>query len=167
MPGYRNRETRQPVSIGARLSRGRSWSDMVIRNVSPRGMMGMCAVPPERGEYVEIRSGDYVVVARVMWARGGRFGLRAQDQIELGELVAGIDGRLAATGERRRIPRPPVPRPRPTMAQRFAASQRAARAFDFMSLSLAGAVLAGLAAGAAHDALTAPLDQVSGALASP
>ena len=98
MSANRAREPRQPVRIGARLKSGRGWSDVVLRNVSTRGVMGQCAAPPARGDYVEVRCG------------------------------------------------------------------RLGRAFEFLSVVLAGAALAAVLGGAAHDALARPTAAVSHAL---
>lgn len=166
MSAHRTREPRQPVRIGARLKSGRGWSDVVLRNVSARGVMGQCTAPPARGDYVEVRCGAYVIVARVAWARDDRFGARAQDTIELGELVACADGRPRQAKERRRQGRAAAPvRYRPTIAQRSFASFRLGRLFEFSSLILTGAALATLLGGAAHDALARPASAVSQALA--
>jgi hypothetical protein len=42
MAANRAREPRQPVRIGARLRSGQGWSDVVLHNVSTRGVMGEC-----------------------------------------------------------------------------------------------------------------------------
>ena len=97
MSAHRLREPRQPVRIGARLKTGRGWSDIVLRNVSARGVMGQCSAPPERGDYVEVRCGAYVIVARVAWAREDSFGARAQDLIALDDLIASAEGRARQT----------------------------------------------------------------------
>ncbi len=165
MPVYRAREPRQPVRIGARLRCGRGWSNVVIRNVSSHGVMGESAVPPARGDYVEVRCGDYVIVARIAWATRDRFGARAQDRIELPELVACAQGRATAR-ERRRQPRAVESRPaRPATAIRAAASARFSRAFDFACVAIVGAAMAAMFAGAAHEALARPAEQVRGTLA--
>ena len=159
MSANRAREPRQPVRIGARLKSGRGWSDVVLRNVSTRGVMGQCAAPPARGDYVEVRCGDYVIVARVAWACDDRFGARAQDLIALPDLVASSEGRA------RKAPRPVRSMPRaPSLSERSFASVRLGRAFEFLSVVLAGAALAAVLGGAAHDALARPTAAVSHAL---
>jgi len=163
MAAQRARESRQPVRIGARLRNGQGWSDMVLRNVSARGMMGECRTPLRRGEYVEVRCGGYVIVARVAWTGGERFGARAQDLIALPDLVASAEGRGASAPERRREPRPA--RPAKTLEERGFSSARLGRAFEFVTLILAGAALAVVLGGAAHDALATPADRISQALA--
>jgi hypothetical protein len=165
MSAHRTREPRQPVRIGARLKSGRGWSDIVLRNVSARGVMGQCPAPPARGDYVEMRCGAYVIVARVAWARDDRFGARAQDPIALAGLIACAEGRARQAEERRRHVRaePPV-RHRPTLADRGFASRHLGRVFELGSLVLAGAALATLLGGAAHDALARPAAHISQAM---
>jgi hypothetical protein len=167
MSAHRAREPRQPVRIGARLKSGRGWSDVVLRNVSARGVMGQCPQPPERGDYVEVRCGAYVIVAHVAWATEDRFGARARDLIALTDLIACAEGRQRPVDDRRRQQRPARPaRPAVPLAERSFASARLGRAFEFFSVALAGAALAGVLGGAAHDALARPADQISQALAA-
>lgn len=167
MSAHRTREPRQPVRIGARLKSGRGWSDVVLRNVSARGVMGQCPAPPARGDYVEVRCGAYVIVARVAWTADDRFGARAQDTIELADLVACAEGRAREAEERRQGVRAAAPvRYRPTVRERHSASLRLGRLFEFGSLILGGAALAALLGGAAHDALARPVTTVSQALSA-
>ncbi len=165
MSARRTREARQPVRIGARLKSERGWSDVVIRNVSARGVMGECQAPPARGDYVEVRCGAYVIVARVAWAGGDRFGARAQDVIALPDLIACSQNRKAPLSERRQQARPikvaPIAK---SVDERSFASARFGRAFEFSSLILAGAALATVLGGSAHDALAQPAGKVSRAL---
>jgi len=166
MSAHRTRESRQPVRIGARIKSGREWSDAVLRNVSARGVMGECPAPPARGDYVEVRCGTYVIVGRVAWASDGRFGARAQDVIELPDLIAGAQGRARQVAERREQQRATKPaRNTRSLAERTFASARFGRAFEFVSLSFAGAALAALLGGAAHHALAGPAAAASRALA--
>jgi hypothetical protein len=167
MSAQRAREPRQPARIGARLRSGRGWSDVVIRNVSSRGLMGECPAPPVRGDYVEVRCGAYVMVARVAWAQEDCFGARAHDRIALPALIAAAEGRARAANDRRVAARAPDAAPRPpTILERAAASARLARALDFMAVAFAGGALASFAAGTAQQALAGPLDQAAVALAA-
>jgi hypothetical protein len=165
MSAYPARERRQSVKIGARLKSGRGWSNVVLRNVSPHGVMGLCDPPPTRGDYVEVRCGAYVIVARVAWARDDCFGARAQDVIVLPELIACSQGRTRPAPDRRREARPRVAPPPPSLVTRAAASARLGRALDFAGIALAGATLASLAAGFAHGAIAKPAGEISRALA--
>jgi hypothetical protein len=129
--------------------------------------MGQCPAPPARGDYVEVRCGAYVIVARVAWARDDRFGARAQDRIELADLIACAEGRARQAAERRQeTRRAPPARRAPTVAERGFASRHLGRAFEFGALIFTGAALAALLGGAAHDALARPAASVSQALAA-
>jgi hypothetical protein len=167
MSAYRAREPRQPVKIGARLKSGLGWSDVVLRNVSARGVMGECTAPPARGDYVELRCGPSVIVARVAWSGDDRFGARAQDRIELGDLITCAEGRPPQGTERRRHDRPIKAAQRaPTLVERSFASARFGRAFEFFSLILAGTALATLLVGTTHNALARPVAKASRAMAA-
>ena len=58
-----------------------SWHDACLLNISSRGLMAQAASAPLRGTYVELRSGSHVIVGRVAWSKGHRFGLRTQEPI--------------------------------------------------------------------------------------
>jgi len=75
----RPREDRRRVMISSRLRCGIQWRDAVIVNVSSRGVGLSAGSPPDPGSYVEIRRGAYLIVARVIWVNGVRFGVRTQD----------------------------------------------------------------------------------------
>lgn len=77
--------------IRARMRAGASWGDACILNLSSRGMGLQAASPPGRGSYVELRRGRHVIVARVIWINGHRFGIRAQDSIPVDSVIAEPD----------------------------------------------------------------------------
>lgn len=66
--------------------------------------------PLAKGAEIELRRGSHVIVARVMWRDGARAGLRSDALLPIAEIVTlGRSPTLqltAATGERRRHPRP-------------------------------------------------------------
>lgn len=82
------REPRQKVLIQARVRAGSSWSDAHIVNMSSRGMLVQSQTTPKRGSYLEIRRGPHAIVARVIWADSGRFGVRTQDCVYAADLLA-------------------------------------------------------------------------------
>lgn len=101
MSGYPSREQRHTVWLGARLKSRGSWSDVTIRNVSSGGIMASCSHPPKPGEWIEVRCGSFMIVARVVWATDDRFGASTQDRIVLEDLLRASRSR-PTSGERRR-----------------------------------------------------------------
>lgn len=109
----RRREARREVVIPARLRSGAQWSDACILNISQRGMMIHSGFAGPRGSIIELRRGDHVIVARVVWRDGARAGLHSDDRVPAEQIMsltqaANIraitsDGVLI---ERRKHPRP-------------------------------------------------------------
>jgi hypothetical protein len=65
------------VLAKARMRHGNAWSDVCLVNLSSRGAGLQCATPPGPGSYVEIKRGsNVVIVGRVAWSHGHRFGIR-------------------------------------------------------------------------------------------
>ena len=152
------------MMIKARMRDGASWHDVCILNVSTRGLGIQAADPPARGAYLEIRRGRHVIVARVMWAKGHRAGLRAQDSIFIDALVnEPVDSSARRGGE---SSAPPVERRRTErpVQQRHDQSRLAGRAFEFMCLALLAGALGMTAFGAVEGALAKPLSTIEAAL---
>ena len=133
----RPRELRRRVVLPARLRIGAQWSDTCILNISKRGLMIHSGrITPGDGA-VELRRGEHVIVARVVWREGARVGLQCEDCLPVEEILS-ADGAQAlrptagaVTLERRRQPR----------IERSDARVRA-RALEFVALASIGAVLA-------------------------
>jgi hypothetical protein len=145
------------------------WKDACIRNISTRGMLVQTTSPPERGTYVDIYSGKHVIVGRVAWSSGYRFGIQAQDQLNIDALLGQAD--LSGTKyEQARKANPAFDR-RSTPRQAAAAISRQsernrhfARVFEFTSITVAVASLCFLLVTTAANALSEPLQAVSLAL---
>lgn len=140
----------------ARLRHGSSWSDACILNISSRGLMIHTGRPIARGAEVELRRGDHVIVARVMWREGGRAGLRSEDRVPIEDIVTfGQSPALqltAATGERRKHPRPEEH------------SRIRARAVEFAGVLAIAICLAGAGFTMVESAFARPLAVVAAAL---
>lgn len=151
------RELRRRVVIPARLRHGASWSDTCIVNLSSRGLMIHTGREIAKGTEVELRRGDHVIVARVMWREGGRAGLRAEERVPVEDIMTlGQSSALrltAATKERRK-------HPRPEEQSRFRG-----RAIEFAGVLVIGASLGGAGLAMVETAFARPLALVSAALA--
>lgn len=157
----KNREPRRKVLIRARMKSAAGWHDACIVDLSRRGAGLQAATPPPRGSYVEIRRGDHLLVARVVWSRKHRFGVATQDEVPVDLVVAdrAAPKRPAApvpANDRRRSARSPE-----EMAER---SRTWARRAQFLAAAGAG-MLAALAVGnGVRQALAAPLENIVKAL---
>lgn len=80
--------------VPAQMRAGAGPVDVAIRDVSSRGMLVQSASPPPRGTYVEIIRPALQVTGRVVWSRGGRFGIQTRERISRSALL-----------ERRALPR--------------------------------------------------------------
>ena len=156
----RPREPRRKVMIKARMRAGSSWSDACILNMSSRGMLVHAPSAPSRGSYLELRRGDYVIVARVVWANDNRFGVQTQDVVPADDLIRNPDVAVQSINpqpsgfvERRAAPR-----------RRHEASRWRARAFEFCTFALLGGIAATLMLGAVGEILAHPLEAVETAL---
>ncbi len=103
--GMKPREPRHKVLVRARMKAGLEWHDTCILNISSRGMLLQAADPPALGSYLEIRRGALVIVARVMWSKHHRFGVKSQDALPVEAIVRDIEvpvvGEGIRVGERR------------------------------------------------------------------
>ena len=112
------------------------------------------------GTTVELRRGDHVIVARVVWREGGRAGLQVDDRLPVDEILSlSQSGSLrlvaceGATLERRKRPRPEKPD-----------SRLQGRAMEFVGV---GAIALALALGVfemAQQALARPIAKAEAAL---
>ena len=157
------REERQKVLIKVRMRNGVSWNDVCILNLSVRGLGIQAAQPPARGTIVEICRGSQVIVARVVWSKGHRAGLRSQDAIFIRAIVnEPPHGQprspfiTEGPGERRTAPR--------RAKQRDDRSRSMGRAFEFVFLSLFAGGLAVTAYGAVEQALAQPMSHIRAGL---
>ena len=163
----KQREPRRLVHRPARMRIDGEWCDITICNVSSRGFMAKCASPPPRGTYIEVRHRSLCIVARVMWSRDSRFGVRAQDRIDIANLLSEGPARSFLPGEDRRSARrdrPSLPPRQPDPQAAAEASRRFARVFEWVTLTLAMAVAAGLVFQMVTTSLSKPMQDVRGAL---
>lgn len=91
-----------PLLRVAKLIAGDCERLMRVRNVSAGGLMGEIAEPPQVGEPVSVEMSSQKIPATVVWVREGMAGLKFDQNVDLGELLA---GRKPRHGFRPRPPR--------------------------------------------------------------
>ena len=157
----RPRDKRQKLYIRARVKTGEGWHDACIVDLSRRGAGLQAANAPRRGAYVEIRRGMHVIVARVVWSFGQRFGVAAQDDIPI-DLVA--TDRAPADNDAA----PPAVDNRHSRLRRVAdraeASRNWGRRLQYGLSAIAGMAAAVVAGAEVRQALAAPLGEIGAAL---
>jgi len=135
-----------------------------VINASRRGLGLRGRNLPSRGEYVEIRLQEGVVVGRVAWSNGVRCGIQTQDAVELRALTdipVQRNGSEAEAGGMRPAERSGAPRQELV----FEASRSSGRMmqFGFVAMLVFGAGV--YAAEAVRSALAAPLHAAEATLA--
>jgi len=159
----KQREQRQKVMIRARMRAGVAWHDVAILNLSKGGLGIQAADPPLRGAYVEICRGRHVIIARVMWTKGHRAGLKSQDPIWTESLLVEPSNDRSAPPAASAVPIERRQKPRSTQ-HRLEHSRLAGQAMEFACLGMGGAAMALLAFGMVEEALARPLSRIETAL---
>ncbi len=142
------------------MKAGAGWHDTCILNISSRGMLMQAGVPPVRGSYLEIRRGAVVVIARVMWTKRHRFGVKSQDLLS-------IDAITSATAPANAPAIAPAPNRRSSERPRLPTSERSRLQGRIMEYGFAAALAiaaAVFAAGQVYSILARPADAVTLAL---
>jgi hypothetical protein len=157
------REPRKKVMIKARMRVGAAWQDACILDMSTRGLMIQAPDPLPGGSYLELRRGRHVIIARVVWSRDRRAGLRAQEVLPTEAIIAEPDhstGPPIVAGVERRA----EPLARVKAVPQHEHSRWRSRAWEFASIAFLGGAFATFAYGAVASALERPLVAVEGAL---
>jgi hypothetical protein len=163
MMQLRQRETRQKVTIRARLRSESGWSDVVIGNVSSRGLMLRCGEPPQQRAFIEVRHQNVVIVGRIVWTSGLQCGVRTQDEVDIPSLVSSRPSKARKPGKDRRAAPRAAPR-RPTPNERAEASQRLGRMFQFVVLAFAAIASSVIVGSMVIEVMASPLEAVRDAM---
>ena len=158
---HKPRELRTKVMLAARLRADAGWGDACILNVSSRGLLITSSRVGGEGSTVELRHGPHAIVARVVWRKGTRAGLRAESGVPVEEIVtmsraAGLQltARDWCGAERRQTVR----------ARSAEQSRFKARLLEFASVVIIGVSLAASAFSMVQQAFARPLAMVTAAL---
>lgn len=153
--GHRPRELRRRVVLPARMLLGSAWSDACILNISSRGMLIQASRGMPQGSAVELRRGDYVVLAHVVWRHGARAGLQVDERLQIEDIltlgqVPGVQ--LTAAGS--------LLHPRRKLLPTQDTSRLRARAFEFAGIAFIAVTLSAAALAMAQEAFARPLAMV-------
>lgn len=158
--GYRSREDRVKVLIPSRMRLDSSWCDVVIHNISSRGMMVASDQPPPARSYVEIRRGTQVIVGKVMWTKGRFFGLKSQDRLSVQAIVAEprLAGKPQAAADRQSTERRADSRliAEAQLARRVERSRAVASLVQYGVIAAGAIAVASIAGGMVFDTLARP-----------
>ena len=155
----KKREERVKVLAKARLRNGNAWSDVCLVNLSSRGAGLQCATPPNVGTYVEVKRGsNVVIVGRVAWSNGHRFGIRTQDVIWVNAVLndVAMEQAPAAVVERRALTRTT------TNHERSRLLARRVQGFSVLAASMCFALIVG---SMVQSAVSRPMEAISTAMA--
>lgn len=151
------REWRRKVLVSARMRAPAGWGDVRILNVSSRGLMIRTALPTNPGTTIELRRGDQVIVAKVMWRNGSRAGLRSDSVLPVMDLMC-VSEKI---GDPKPLWSPETTRARPRSACiDEAASTYRARATQFGAILTVVAIVGFALGSAALATLGAPLREM-------
>lgn len=166
MAGHRPRDERTVILVPCRMNCDGVWTDACIHNVSARGLMASTDKPPLVGSYLDIRRGTLIIVGRVIWSKGRRFGVRTQDSISADAVVnepvlKKPSAANHSSDDRRLQSRAEVER---QVALRAEWSRRFASGFQFLCIAAFGVCLATFAAVQVFLTLAHPFEKVVRAL---
>lgn len=83
----RPREWRRKVLVTVRIRSPSGWSDARIVDVSSRGMKIRSPQLGLPGSTIELRKGEQLILARIVWQQGGWAGLQSDSILPLGDLL--------------------------------------------------------------------------------
>ncbi len=130
------------------------WSDACILNISSRGMLIHASRASDRGSVVEVKQGEHVIRARVMWSDGARVGLCADERLPVEQILSRSDcPELRLTAEEPRCP-----------CRTHDRSRHQSRLFEFLAFAVIAACVGATAFSLVGEALARPLAQVRSAL---
>jgi hypothetical protein len=148
--------------LPARVRTDAQWCDAQILNISSRGLLIQSLRPAPEGSSVQIVRGDHLIVARVMWSKAGRSGLRSEGRLPVDEIMSV-----------KQLPSLRLIASNGTLHDRRRSSRAVARdarlggrAFEFVAISAIAVTLAVGVWGLAHEALANPLASAAAALGS-
>lgn len=145
---------------------GAGWGDVVIHNMSSRGLLAAADQPCRPGTVIEIRRVHHIVIGRVVWSSDKYFGVRTQDRIDVDAILdakppahrpGSAPGEQHADAERRAFARKIS---QASLADRTERNRVLASAFQFFVIGAAAVVASLLIAQQVRDLLSRPLGTI-------
>lgn len=88
-------EPRHKVLMRGKLHGSGFARDVCVLDASSRGLLLTLAIPPARGEMIDIMVNGHTLFGQVEWSHGRRMGLRFRERIDVLAFIAGETGPLA------------------------------------------------------------------------
>lgn len=156
----KQREGRRKLLLKTKICDGANWMDACIVNASSRGLGMQALRPPSPGTYVEIRNSHSRIVARIIWVKGHRFGVRTQDIVDM----AAISANRPVTGHSEAKCSPAQPIRRADTKKSIQAMAERSRAsghwMEFVSVVVALIAIGLLLQGALQRAFALPMSEI-------
>ena len=146
--------------LPARMRSSTGWSDACILNISTRGLLIYALGSADPGSFVEIRRGNQLVVARVVWRQNQRMGLQSPDPLRIAEIISSDTAQAAVI-----VPVVIPSKERRKVGRDWEKSRAIGRAVEFLSLVLIAVGLGAAVSAYVLDTLSGPFARVGGALA--
>lgn len=154
------REPRQTIRVTARMKTASGWQDVAIQNASAHGLKIAATEAMRRGDCIELRRASQIIVARIVWAQDGSYGLRTQDAIDIPALVNPNAAKAEAAVAGYQADRRAAPRSEEKAERSRAFGAR----FQWAAVGGAMVMAAGYLVTTVQDVLSSPLAAVSNAL---
>ena len=131
-----------------------------IRNLSPHGLMISMAVPPQRGECVEIFVNGHSLVGQVKWANDHQAGIALSEAIEVSALILGKNAKGAARMQAIPLKFAKPEAARPAAATMISANQIFANQIQFVVIMVFVVCAALVIGSSVHDFLAGVVGQL-------
>ncbi|AKH41659.1 hypothetical protein FHS61_002149 [Altererythrobacter atlanticus] len=83
-----DRKERRLTALKAQMRIGEKLFEITVSNISETGLMAKMTEPPPAGTEVEILRRSARVRGSIVWSEGRRFGMKANEPIDLNSLLA-------------------------------------------------------------------------------
>ncbi len=162
LAAWKARAPRKQVRLHGRLRQEYDWQDISIRDLSNRGLMAEADDPPGRGHYIEIRRYNQILVGRVVWKSGRKFGVLLADKIDMQAIIEGSSDK--STNDRRNYQSRPVPCSA-RIIDKPSDWQWLGHTFERVAVTAMGVALCAMLVFAIFDFVSTPASAISAALA--